>query len=69
LKVAHRDAGIGVVILVVQREIADLDDFEPELRRIHPDQRHRELARNRFPAQAADQQCDFRFGCHGILLW
>src|ERR1700754_971984 len=64
-EVACRLGGIGVVLLAVQRQIADFDKFELEVSRCKRNQSMCELPVERFAAQAAYDDCDLK--CHGVV--
>jgi hypothetical protein len=69
LECDRRRRRVGVVVLVVEGQLADLDDLERERRRRHGDQRLGELAVERALAKAADDDRDAAGAAgHGFVL-
>ena len=64
LNATDAGGGFGVVVLVVERQLADLDDLERERRRRHGGERFGHLAVERVLAQAADDDGDAAGGGH-----
>ena len=55
-----------LVVLVVHRQVVDLDEFGVEIAGAEPDQRLRQLAVDGFAAVGADDDAELEF-CHGSL--
>ena len=60
---------IGVVVLVVERQLPDFDDFELERRRRNGDQCLGGLAVEGFLTQAADENGDVTGRAHELPFW
>ncbi len=65
LEAHHFGRQIALVVLVVDRQIVDADEFRFEFAGAELDERLGELAVDRFPAVRSDDHGDLRQGGHG----